>query len=137
MPKTILIVDDDAAFVEHLSALLRAQGFQTVGVIDGEAARQFLDRMQDRVDVAVIDMVLPQLSGAELIGSIARRRGRAPLRLVATSSRVQPSHMEIMLHLGADCVMMKGASDGEWLEAIRGLAGSQDADAAKAAGQKS
>jgi CheY-like chemotaxis protein len=66
----VLVVDDDAAFRELASALLRALGLELVGEAEtfaaGEAAAQAL-----RPDAALIDVGLPDGDGIELAQRIA------------------------------------------------------------------
>jgi DNA-binding NtrC family response regulator len=65
----ILIVDDVESVAESTAAALSEVGVRAVAVTDGKSA---LDLVRDRdVDVCVVDMVMPGMSGPELIERLA------------------------------------------------------------------
>ena len=70
MKKTthVLIVDDDLSILEVLDARLTAGGFVTHKAISGPAALEILNN--ERVDVLVCDIKMPQMSGLELLEKI-------------------------------------------------------------------
>jgi DNA-binding NarL/FixJ family response regulator len=60
--RTLLLVDDHAAFRSHLRGLLELSGFVVVGeAATGEAALAAVERLHP--DVVVLDVVLPDLDG--------------------------------------------------------------------------
>jgi DNA-binding NtrC family response regulator len=68
---TVLIVDDDQPVAESTAAALSVAGVRARAVLDGESAVELLRSPSDSVDVCVVDMVMPGLSGPELIERIA------------------------------------------------------------------
>ena len=62
----ILVADDDPAILRLVTTILEKEGFSVVGVRDGREAYKAL---QDDVGftAAVLDVVLPQISGPELV----------------------------------------------------------------------
>jgi two-component system, NarL family, nitrate/nitrite response regulator NarL len=80
-----VIVDDSARFVEAISRLLVADGFEVVGVAgDRTKARRLVADM--RPDVALIDLNLGEDNGIELIADIARAGLAARTFLILTST---------------------------------------------------
>jgi DNA-binding NarL/FixJ family response regulator len=83
MKRRVLVVDDDAAFRELASALLRAHDLELVGeaetVAAGAAAAEAM-----RPDAALVDVGLPDGDGIELARRIAALPWRP--RVVLTSS---------------------------------------------------
>lgn len=65
----ILIVDDDAALREQLSAFLGSRGIDCRFAADGRAALAALE--DHRPDVLLLDIRLPDASGIELAGRAA------------------------------------------------------------------
>jgi DNA-binding response OmpR family regulator len=60
----ILIVDDDSHIRELVGLLLRNEGFQTYGAVDGVEALQILQSTQ--VDMVILDIMMPNMDGWEL-----------------------------------------------------------------------
>ncbi len=66
--KTILVVDDDLAIREFLSDALAAEGYRVLAV--GTGRRAFEIAKEERPDLVLADVMLPDLSGRELIRRI-------------------------------------------------------------------
>lgn len=64
----VLIVDDDPSIIEVLDARLTAGGFVPHKAMSGAAALEILNN--ERVDVLVCDIKMPQMSGLELLQKI-------------------------------------------------------------------
>lgn len=59
--KNILVIDDDVIFCEFLKRSLSAHGFQTYCLSEGEKMPKLLEHT--RIDMVILDLVLPGLSG--------------------------------------------------------------------------
>ncbi|HET7705349.1 MAG TPA: response regulator [Thermoanaerobaculia bacterium] len=64
LPKA-LVVEDDAATREALRRIVRDEGFEVDAVADGEHALELI--FAQRYAVVVLDIVLPGMSGAEVM----------------------------------------------------------------------
>ena len=64
-PIDLLIVDDDAEFLGTLVRRFRRRGYRAKSAGDGAEALGLAERKQ--FDVAILDMVMPGLSGLELL----------------------------------------------------------------------
>ncbi|MDI1444403.1 response regulator [Polyangium sp. 6x1] len=69
MPR-VLIVDDEENQRKTLSIGLRLEGFEVVGAASGEEALRLL--AEKPVDVAMVDLMLPGMSGLDLVRQIRR-----------------------------------------------------------------
>lgn len=78
----LLVVDDDWAIRRLLERIAKRAGFETDGAKDGVEALEMLDRAH--YDVALIDLMMPRLSGYELVQRIGARETR-PVVIVATA----------------------------------------------------
>ena len=84
MRRTVLIVDDHAAFRAAARALLEAYGFDVVGEApDGASALRSATEL--RPDVVLLDVQLPGLDGFAVAEQLALHDGSAAI--VLTSSR--------------------------------------------------
>ncbi len=131
MPKTILVVDDDPQFVKRLCGLLSENGgYRTLGATDAESAVTQLERLRSGIDLAIIDLVLPCLSGPELIGAIQRRKSELRTKVLATTGVLKQVFLDTALTLGADAAIRKPGNDSEWLGIVRDLLGEDNTAAA-------
>ncbi len=72
-PPTILIIDDESAFADTLADILGTRGYHTLTASTGGEGTQAARRAP--VDLAIVDMKLPDISGVEVL---ARIRGHSP-----------------------------------------------------------
>ena len=63
---TILLVDDEASFRQSLGSLLIRQGFQVMESDSAEAACAVLRRPEVNIDLMIVDVVMPGISGLAL-----------------------------------------------------------------------
>lgn len=66
----VLFVDDDDTFRRVMSSALARRGYEVNGAATGAEA---LDRVSDGVDVAVLDLRLPDMDGVELLERLRER----------------------------------------------------------------
>jgi signal transduction histidine kinase/CheY-like chemotaxis protein len=64
---TVLLVEDDPAVRKLVSRSLGVLGFQVLEVPDGIAALKKVTELNGRVDVVLTDMVMPGMSGIDLV----------------------------------------------------------------------
>jgi DNA-binding NarL/FixJ family response regulator len=81
--RTVLIVDDHAAFRAQASALLTADGFDVVGeAANGEDALVASQRL--RPEIVLLDIQLPGLDGFAVADRLARADHRPTVVLIST-----------------------------------------------------
>lgn len=61
----ILIVDDEEVVREMASDMLTSMGYEVVTVRDGQEAVDYYQDHADKIDLALIDMVMPRLGGRD------------------------------------------------------------------------
>lgn len=90
----ILVADDEVRIVSFVEKGLRAHGYVTMGVHDGEQAAR-LARDAD-FDLLILDIGLPRLDGYEVLEQVRGRGERLPIILLtardeldATSARLR------------------------------------------------
>ncbi len=69
----VLLVDDEAPFLETLRKRLTRRGLRVDTACDGTAALAALERIED-LDVVVLDVKMPGLSGLEVLQRIKAAR---------------------------------------------------------------
>lgn len=92
----ILVVDDNALVRESYTELLRQRGYAVEQAADGEHA---LDLLVSRsIDLAIIDVMMPNMGGLELRQRLLNRRPHVPTILVTG----QPDRVEGLMEDDAD-----------------------------------
>jgi DNA-binding response OmpR family regulator len=87
-PATILLVDDDPELAVALTPHLEACGWRVRYARDGEEALRLAD---DGFDAAVVDMMLPRLSGFQVVHHLRARFGPT-LPVLMVSEFDAPEH---------------------------------------------
>jgi PAS domain S-box-containing protein len=80
---TVLVVDDEAAVAYVASQFLRELGCRVLVATDGRTALELHDRHAAELDLVVLDQVMPDLGGEEVLAEL-RRRG-STVRVLLTS----------------------------------------------------
>ena len=117
-----MLVEDHLAFRQALAFLLSHEPDLEVVAQAGslaEAREALVDR---RLDVAVVDLGLPDGDGGELFGEL-RRRNPGISVVVLSAAILWPGHLDAVLKAGADAVLHKVASPPTIVEEVRRLAG--------------
>ncbi len=109
MTARVLVVEDDATVSTVLAAYLRREGFDVTVAADGREAEQRWQR--DRPDLVVLDVMLPYLSGLEVL---RRRRSAADAAaVIVVSARGEEEDRVVGLEFGADDYLVKPVSPRE------------------------
>ncbi|HEX3221420.1 MAG TPA: response regulator transcription factor [Nocardioides sp.] len=113
----VLVVDDDATLRRTLGIALRAEGHEVLIAADGRSALQAL--REDRPDMVVLDLGLPDLSGVEVLRQL---RTWSTTPVVVLSARAESDEKVQALDLGADDYVTKPFGMEELLARVRAAA---------------
>ena len=112
----ILVVEDEASFVEALSAGLRREGFALDIARDG---REALDRFDAcKPDLVLLDVMLPRLSGLDVCREI---RSRSDVPIIMVSAKGEEIDTVVGLEVGADDYVPKPYRLRELVARIRAV----------------
>jgi two-component system, cell cycle sensor histidine kinase and response regulator CckA len=103
---SVLVVEDNRDTSALLRDLLEAEGYQVESATTGEAAFEVLDRAPE-VDLLVVDLMLPGMSGYEVIDRIRNQAGLAHVPVLVLSALSSASARVRGLREGADDYMTK------------------------------
>lgn len=112
----ILVVEDEAKLARVLEAYLREAGFQTERADTGPRAVELFRRC--RPDLVLLDVLLPELDGLEVLKSI-RAEGATPV--IMLTARVEEFDTVLGLELGADDYIPKPFRPREVVARIRAV----------------
>ena len=114
---SILLVEDDDQLRTILTELLRRSGYQVSEAPDG---RRVCDmHRQQRFDLVVTDLVMPEIDGLALIMELRRVDRNVPI--IAMSGRRQgraEEYLRIARKLGAQLTLAKPFGNQEFLETV-------------------
>jgi signal transduction histidine kinase len=106
--RRVVVVEDNPDIRETLRMLLQLWGHEVAMASDG---RSGVDRvLQERPDVALIDVGLPGMSGYEVARAIRKSIPDGAIRLIAVTGYGQPSDRELAMQAGFDTHLLKPIS---------------------------
>lgn len=113
----ILIADDHEIFRSGLKALLeKEEDFQIIGET-GTGYDTVKAALKDDVDLLLLDISMPGLSGADVVKSVLQRRPELPI--VILTMHEDEYYMKEFFKLGVKAYVLKKSSGDELLQAIR------------------
>jgi two-component system response regulator PhoP len=115
----ILIVDDYADIREMYATFLAENGFEVVEAADGLQAIAL--SAASPIDLAVVDLSLPQLSGIEVIRRFRAEEALARMRIISITALLGARTQIDALEAGADLALTKPCLPEELLAAVRKL----------------
>ncbi len=115
----ILCADDDEDILSLLSLRLRRAGYAVVQAHDGHQALELA--RSHRPAVAVLDVMMPRLTGHEVLAAIRADDELRELKVVLLSARVQEVDVERGMEAGADAYLAKPFRAEDLLEQVKAL----------------
>ncbi|MFJ6084669.1 SpoIIE family protein phosphatase [Streptomyces sp. NPDC092369] len=119
-PATVLVIDDNETNRYVLTSWLRRAGHTVIGAATGEQGLAHLDSAQDApVDIAIIDVLLPDMSGFEVSERLKDNPRTAHLPVIQISAAaVSPDDHAEGLRRGADAYLDQPVDPGELLATV-------------------
>jgi DNA-binding response OmpR family regulator/HPt (histidine-containing phosphotransfer) domain-containing protein len=114
----ILIAEDDPDVMRVLDSRLQAAGYRTVLAFDGQQALEAITA--NAPGMVVLDLMLPRLTGFEVLTALQRSGGRRP-KIVVVSARGREDDVTRAFQLGADDYMTKPFGPDELLARLARL----------------
>ncbi len=106
----VLVVDDEPTIRDVVSRYLVRAGYETVVAATGREAIRHAG--SERPDVVVLDLMLPDVDGLEVMRRL-RQRDRGRTAIVVLTARGEESDRVVGLRLGADDYVVKPFSPAE------------------------
>ena len=119
MSNKILVVEDEAAIREMIVFHLSRAGYETLEAADCRVARELL--VDERPDLALIDWMLPDMSGLELTRMLKRDTENDDLAIIMLTARANEQDKISGLESGADDYITKPFSPRELVARIQAV----------------
>jgi DNA-binding NtrC family response regulator len=113
--KRILVVDDESVVRELTVELLRRSGYLPHGVPSARCALELLE--QEPFDLLLSDVVMPEMTGVELLYELRARRHDLPVVLMTGGSQ-EPERTSNAVKVGATSLLYKPFSHEELRDVV-------------------
>ena len=121
MKAKILVVDDDANAVMLARYALEDEGFEVVVALDRQTGLDIVTT-QENVDLIVLDLKMPGVTGYEVCSQIREQLETADLPVVMlTASAGEQDRFTGLVLAEADAYLTKPASPAELVETVRSV----------------
>jgi CheY-like chemotaxis protein len=119
--ETILFVDDEQAIHQWAARFLAKAGYRVVHAKDGREATELYAAMSSEIDVAVVDLIMPQMDGARCLTEL--RSINPDLKSILTTGYT-PQLCRLQIEkAGATMFLPKPFGRAEVLAALRRVLG--------------
>lgn len=114
--RSILVCEDEAAIRDFVVVNLHYAGYHVIEAASGEEA---LEKFDNSIDMAVLDIMLPGMNGFEVCRELRKRS--SAMGIIMLSARTQEAEKIDALRLGADDYVTKPFSPSELIARIDAL----------------
>jgi DNA-binding response OmpR family regulator len=116
---TILVAEDDRDIAELIARYLQKAGWHPHVAASGDEALAFA--RQHPLDLAILDVMLPGISGFDLCRTLRATERTAKLPIIMLTARAEESDRIVGLELGADDYIAKPFSPNELVARVRAV----------------
>jgi two-component system, OmpR family, alkaline phosphatase synthesis response regulator PhoP len=115
----ILVAEDDRDIADLIALYIQKAGWTPHVVSSGDDALEYARRQP--VDVVVLDVMLPGLSGLEVCRALRADKSTAAIPIIMVTARAEETDRIMGLEIGADDYVSKPFSASELMARIRAL----------------
>src|SRR5512140_2598275 len=113
----ILLVEDDAPLLEVLQSILESEGYEVHPAVNGKLALDLF--VSCRPNLVVSDIMMPEMSGYELLEAIRAMPDGITVPFLFLSARTERSDVDRARSLGVDDYLFKPFDAPELINAVR------------------
>ncbi|MBN1101870.1 MAG: response regulator, partial [Deltaproteobacteria bacterium] len=114
---TILLVEDEEMIMEVSRALLEKLGYRVLAAENGKEAVRIATSLEESIDLAVLDVILPDMAGKEVYRCLLE--ARPGLKVIVCSGYSQEGPAQEILDAGAQGFLQKPFSLDVLMEKLR------------------
>jgi CheY-like chemotaxis protein len=120
--KTVMIIEDEEDAAELFAEMMRVSGFRVIKTSRSEPALEIMSASQP--DVIVLDIMMPGVSGLDILQQMRRDPSLAGIPVVVVSARSMPADIKISMEAGASSYLTKPVGYFDLKNAVERLLGS-------------
>jgi two-component system KDP operon response regulator KdpE len=114
-PRRILVVDDEERMVRFIRMNLEHDGFQVAEALNG---KQALDKLRDTPDLVLLDVMMPDIDGFEVLETV---REVSSVPVIMLTAKGEEDDRVRGLELGADDYITKPFSPRELVSRVKAV----------------
>jgi len=133
--KHVLVVEDERHLATGIKYNLEAEGYRVTTVEDGPSALRFMEENREGVDLVVLDLMLPGMSGYAVCETIRAADQIMPILIL--SARTLSEDRTRGFDVGADQYLTKPFDLDEFLTRVKGLLALYDRRVERASSKES
>lgn len=115
-PKTVLIVEDEEDAAELFAEMMRVSGFRVLKTSNSTPAIGMMS--SEKPDVIILDIMMPEISGLDILRQMRRDPQLAGIPVVVVSARSMPVDIKDGMEAGASTYLTKPVGFMELREAV-------------------
>ena len=117
--KIVMIVEDEPDAAELFAEMMRLNGYRVIKSYSSLPALGLIK--QEKPDLILLDIMLPEISGLEILRSMRSNPDLASIPVVVVSARATPTDIQNGLAAGASTYLTKPVSYMDLINAVDGL----------------
>jgi CheY-like chemotaxis protein len=121
----ILVADTSDAFLGILKEELAATAYALLHAKDGQEAIDYLDLLRSEIDLAIIALELPVISGLDVIWRLVRQEQPQSTKIIVTSAVEVPLLKQVVEELGVAAVVRVPIPAHGWRKTIEAVLGKE------------
>ena len=103
--KTVMIIEDEPDAAELFGEMMRINGFRVIKMFSSTPAISMI--AQEKPDVILLDIMMPDISGLEVLRYMRREPELARIPVIVVSAKSMPSDIKSGLEAGASVYLTK------------------------------
>jgi CheY-like chemotaxis protein len=119
--ETILLVDDEAVIVEVTKDILETLGYQVMTASTGREAIEIYQKEKDRIDMIILDMIMPGMGGGETLDHLKTINPAA--KVILSSGYSLDGEAKKIMDRGVQSFLQKPFRIEQLSQKIRGVLG--------------
>ena len=102
---TVLVVDDEEVVLEVGAMMLRSLGYRVFEASNGTHALEIMQRDRDNIDLVILDMIMPEMSGEEVFERL--RAVKPEVKILLSSGYTRDGQADQLMARGCDGFLQK------------------------------
>ena len=100
-----MIIEDEPDAAEMFAEMMRVNGFRVIKMFASGPAIPII--AQEKPDLVILDLMMPDVSGLEVLRYMRREPALAPIPVIVVSAQSMPNDVRIGMDAGASMYLTK------------------------------